>query len=236
MKKLLIIYCLFAACFSLHARAIYDEAALSEEKLKTGYAFGVIIGSQLSDAGIEMDERAFINGFAAAMKNESLKISYEDAMGIAEAAFSAVEARKNDEFRVKELLFLAENGARPEVITTESGLQYEPLTVTDGAKPSRNDVVSVYYEGKLADGKIFDSRSSSEKPVEFPLDAVIPGWSEGLQLMSAGSIYRLYIPSNLAYGAMGAGQVIPPYSTLIFTVELLEIIKSPDKDNPAEND
>lgn len=119
--------------------------------------------------------------------------------------------------------FLAENAKRPEVKTTASGLQYEVIKEGKGKKPEAKSTVRVNYEGKTIDGKVFDSSYERKEPAEFPLNRVIAGWTEGLQLMSAGSKYMLYIPYNLGYGERGAGEDIPPYSALIFTVELLEI-------------
>ena len=119
--------------------------------------------------------------------------------------------------------FLAENAKREGVKTTASGLQYEVLEATIGQKPKATDTVRVHYEGTLIDGTIFDSSYQRGEPIEFPLNGVIKGWTEGLQLMPVGSKYKLFIPYNLGYGERGAGASIPPYATLIFTVELLEI-------------
>lgn len=119
--------------------------------------------------------------------------------------------------------FLAENAKRPEVKTTPSGLQYEVLNATLGLKPKATDTVRVHYEGTLIDGTVFDSSYKRGEPISFGLNQVIKGWTEGLQLMSIGSKYRLYIPYQLAYGEQGAGASIPPYAALIFTVELLGI-------------
>ena len=119
--------------------------------------------------------------------------------------------------------FLAENAKRAEVKTTPSGLQYEVIEATLGQKPSATDKVRVHYEGTLIDGTVFDSSYKRGEPISFPLNGVIKGWTEGLQLMPVGSKYKLYIPYQLAYGERGAGQTIPPYSALIFTVELLDI-------------
>lgn len=121
--------------------------------------------------------------------------------------------------------FLAENAKRPEVKTTASGLQYEVITEGKGQKPTETDIVKVHYKGTLIDGTVFDSSYDRGEPTEFPLNGVIRGWTEGLQLMSVGSKYKLYIPYQLAYGERGAGGVIQPYSALIFDVELLEIKK-----------
>ena len=111
----------------------------------------------------------------------------------------------------------------PNVITTASGLQYEVLTEGTGPKPKATDTVTVHYKGTLTNGKVFDSSYDRGEPISFPLDRVIKGWTEGLQLMSVGSKYRLTIPSQLGYGAAGAGGVIPPNATLVFEVELLKI-------------
>ena len=121
--------------------------------------------------------------------------------------------------------FLAENAKRAEVKTTPSGLQYEVIEATIGQKPSATDKVRVHYEGTLIDGTVFDSSYKRGESITFGLNQVIKGWTEGLQLMSVGSKYKLYIPYDLAYGAQGAGGSIPPYAALIFTVELLGIEK-----------
>ena len=232
MKKLAFAFCLLIAVASLHARGIREEADLAEEKSRVSYAFGMIMGSEFASSELEMDYNAFVEGLRAAMEGEPLKISRDEAIELAETAFQAAADKRSEENRFTEMLFLTENGERPEVVTTASGLQYEALVQGTGDKPGLNDSVMVLYEGKLTDGSVFDDWNDADNPVEFPLNAVIPGWSEGLRLMNPGSKYRLYIPSNLAYGERGAGQVIPPYSTLIFTVELLSVIKAdaPDED------
>jgi len=119
--------------------------------------------------------------------------------------------------------FLVENGKKDGIITTNSGLQYKVLTEGDGAKPTAKDSVEVHYEGKLIDGSKFDSSYDRGKTISFPLKGVIAGWTEGLQLMTVGSTYELYIPYNLGYGEQGYPPVIPPFSTLIFKVELVAI-------------
>ncbi len=119
--------------------------------------------------------------------------------------------------------FLAENAKRDGVVVLESGLQYEVLSAGDGAKPTREDSVRTHYHGTLIDGSVFDSSYQRGQPAEFPVGGVIAGWTEALQLMNAGSKWRLYVPSELAYGAQGVGS-IPPHSTLVFDVELLDVL------------
>ena len=121
--------------------------------------------------------------------------------------------------------FLADNAKQAGVITTESGLQYSVVTEGTGAKPTITDEVKVHYHGTLIDGTVFDSSVERGEPISFPVSGVIPGWTEALQLMSIGSKYKLFIPYQLVYGERGAGQQIGPYSTLIFEVELLDIVK-----------
>ncbi|MCA1950988.1 MAG: FKBP-type peptidyl-prolyl cis-trans isomerase, partial [Treponema sp.] len=127
--------------------------------------------------------------------------------------------------KAKETKFLEDNGKKPGVKTTASGLQYEVISEGTGAKPQASDTVKVHYTGTLIDGTKFDSSVDRGEPAVFPLDQVIPGWTEAIQLMSVGSKYKFFIPSSLAYGESGAGNVIPPNSALIFEVELIGIEK-----------
>jgi FKBP-type peptidyl-prolyl cis-trans isomerase FkpA len=140
-------------------------------------------------------------------------------------AYSEIQAKKTEENKQNETEFLAQNSIKEGIFTTESGLQYEIIMEGRGPKPSPEDVVRVHYEGTLLDGTVFDSSYSRGEPVEFALSGVIPGWSEGLQLMNEGASYRLFIPSELGYGPWGAGQTIPPYATLTFKVDLISIVK-----------
>jgi FKBP-type peptidyl-prolyl cis-trans isomerase FkpA len=144
-----------------------------------------------------------------------LSIAYSEA----EAAQEEVESAKNLEDGIA---FLQENGKKEGVITTESGLQYEVITEGDGPKPTDSSTVFVFYEGTLLDGTVFDSSYETGDTINFPLNQVIQGWTEGLQLMPVGSTYKFYIPSNLAYGSRATGP-IPANSTLIFKVELLAV-------------
>jgi FKBP-type peptidyl-prolyl cis-trans isomerase len=127
----------------------------------------------------------------------------------------------------KEIDFLAENAKKPEIKITQSGMQYESLIEGNGPKPDKDSFVKVHYEGRLIDGTLFDNSYERQKPEIFALYDVIPGWSEGLQLMNVGSKYKLYIPSEIGYGSMGTGP-IPAYATLIFVVELIDIVSKED--------
>lgn len=146
------------------------------------------------------------------------ELNYDEFKQGVESVMKASRAAKEEGEK-----FLAENAKRAEVKVTESGLQYEVLEATIGQKPSATDKVKVHYEGTLIDGTVFDSSYKRGEPISFGLNQVIAGWTEGLQLMSIGSKYKLYIPYQLGYGERGAGGSIPPYAALIFTVELLGI-------------
>jgi FKBP-type peptidyl-prolyl cis-trans isomerase len=187
------------------------------------YAFGMVIGSDLKQTGLSFDYDTFNRGLRDAMEEERTRFSMDEAIRIMQGAYMAARAEQAEINRREELAFLAENSRKQGVTVTESGLRYEVISEGTGQKPLENDTVRVHYEGSFIDGTIFDSSYSRGEPEEFPLDQVIPGWSEGLRLMSVGGVYRLYIPSTLAYGADGSG-VIPPYAVLIFEVELLAIV------------
>jgi FKBP-type peptidyl-prolyl cis-trans isomerase len=236
MKKLCAIFCLALCAASVYAKAIQEDMRKAEEKARVSYAFGMVIGGDLRGAGMELDYAAFAEGLRAAVENASPQFSENEAMEIVQAALQKAMEQKAEESRAAETRYLAENAARPEVQTTPSGLQYEVLAQGEGEKPDRDSVVLVNYEGALTDGTVFDSSyEDGGSGVEIPLNRVIPGWTEGISLMNVGGKYRLYIPSALAYGAQGAGPVIPPYSTLVFTVELLDILKTGAENEDAGN-
>ena len=141
-----------------------------------------------------------------------------------EGILSELQAAAASKAREAGEKFLAENAKKPNVVTLPSGLQYEILNEGDGKQPSAKDTVRCHYHGTLTDGTVFDSSVHRGEPAEFPLNQVIAGWTEGVQLMKEGAKYRFYIPYNLAYGERGAGAQIPPYSALIFDVELLKVL------------
>jgi FKBP-type peptidyl-prolyl cis-trans isomerase FkpA len=212
------------------AEGIADEAASGTEKSDTSYAFGMAIGSDLKQSGLDFNYAAFTRGFREFIENQETRFTLDEAVEKVQTAFRAAMAKQAEYNREQEVRFMAENSIKPGVTTTLSGLQYEVLTEGTGAQPLLSDFVRVHYRGALLDGSIFDSSYDREEPVEFPLDGVIAGWSEGLLLMKEGGKSRLYIPSRLAYGAQGASGVIPPNATLIFEVELLAIIPAPEDD------
>ena len=221
-KSFLILICLIVSVMSLYARGIQEERDLTEERARSSYAFGMILGKNLSTIDVDIDFDAFTQGVRDVIA-DSAAYSEREAMEIVETAVEKAMDRISAENQFREEIFLAENKERPGVVVTESGLQYEVLVEATGETPHRNSIVRVLYVGTFIDGSPFDS-SEEEDGALIPLEMVIPGWTEGLMLMPAGSTYRLFVPSRLAYGRDGVPPVIPPYSTLIFTVELLEIL------------
>jgi len=170
--------------------------------------------------GLETNFDLIKQGFVNGLYNYTEQLDMQSAGAYVESVVARLKYGQTKEEGEK---FLAENKLRDGVKTTESGLQYEVIREGKGKKPTAESTVKVHYEGTLIDGTVFDSSYQRGEPIEFPLSGVIQGWTEGLQLMPVGSKYKLYIPSELGYGERGAGQSIPPYSALIFTVELLEI-------------
>ena len=221
MKKQFVLICMFFLVLALHAKAIQEDYKNADEKARISYAFGMLYGSNFP-IPLDMDYTAFAEGFRAMVENTESELSQQEAIEIVETTMNQAMEKIAEENRLHEEEFLVNNSRRPEVLVTPSGLQYEVLVGTDGDKPEANSVVKVNYTGAFLDGSIFDK--SSDEGAFIPLQMVIPGWTEGLMLMGVGSSYRLYIPSTLAYGKNGVQNVIPPYSTLIFTVELLEIM------------
>ena len=192
-------------------------------------AMGKTVGSAIREQepvgllnipGLETNYDLIKQGFINGLYNYTEQMKMEEAGAFVESVVARLRYGENKAAGEK---WLEENKLRDGVKVTESGLQYEVLKAGKGAKPTAESTVKVHYEGTLIDGTVFDSSYQRGEPIEFPLNGVIKGWTEGLQLMPVGSKYKLYIPSELGYGERGAGQSIPPYSTLIFTVELLEI-------------
>lgn len=208
-------------------------AAGTVTKQDKGYFIGRIIGGQLKEQGADVD----LDSLAAAIKEvfedkpmrfddvkiEAVQIALQADMQARQQKAMAERAAGGEKAKADGAKFLAENGKRKEVTTTKSGLQYEVLKAAEGPKPKVTDTVSVHYKGTLINGKEFDSSYSRGQPASFPLQGVIPGWTEALQLMNVGSKYKLFLPSNIAYGENGSGPDIGPNETLVFEVELLKI-------------
>ena len=201
-------------------------------KKEIGYAFGVMMGTSLKDFKLDVDYGEVVKGLKDVEKNKEVDVAA--AQKILQRASEAAHKKEAAENLAKETEFLEKNAKNEGVKTTESGLQYEVITEGTGNLPVDTDTVKVHYKGMLLDGTVFDSSYDRGNPVEFPLNAVIAGWKEGLQLMKAGSKYKLYIPSKIGYGERGVPQVIPANSTLIFEVELLEIVPPAGTEKAAE--
>ena len=197
---------------------------------KVSYILGQSVGGDFRRKGFEIDPKIFTESFLAAFNGEEPNMRVSEMQHIMQNFQRAIQDKQEAEkmeagkknIEAGEA-FLKENGKKEGVVTTESGLQYKVITQGEGKKPAATDTVETHYEGKTLDGNIFDSSYRRGQTTTFPLNGVIKGWTEALQLMPEGSKYELYIPSELAYGPTGSGGTIPPYSTLIFTVELIAV-------------
>lgn len=189
------------------------------------YALGLSIANNFRATGIKkVDVAEFTKGLEDVLNEVKPRISYEDAQQLLNDYFTKLQGEQLDLNLKAGEEFLAINAKKAGVTTLASGLQYEVLKEGTGKKPSATDQVKCHYHGTLIDGTVFDSSVDRGEPATFGVNQVIAGWVEALQLMSEGTKWRLFIPSNLAYGAQGAGQVIQPNSALVFDVELLEIV------------
>ena len=192
---------------------------------KISYALGLSLGNNLLGSGVNaLDYAELAQGIQDVMEQNKPKMSYEEAQTVINDFFQSLQAKGGDKAQSEGIAFLDENSKRAGIVTTASGLQYEILSEGTGATPAASDSVKVHYHGTLIDGKVFDSSVNRGEPATFGVTQVISGWVEALQLMPVGSKWKLYIPSELAYGAQGAGQAIAPHTALIFEVELLEIL------------
>ena len=192
---------------------------------KVSYALGLSLGNNLKSSGIDsLDYTKLAKGIADVLEQNQTEMSAQEAQAIIGEFFQALQEKESAGAINEGKAFLAENAKRSEVITLESGLQYEIMTAANGPIPTATDKVKVHYHGSLINGTVFDSSVNRGEPATFGVTQVISGWVEALQLMPVGSKWKLFIPSNLAYGAQGAGQQIGPHTTLVFEVELIEII------------
>lgn len=192
---------------------------------KISYALGLGIGQQLKSMNIDnFSIEDFSQSIADVMSDKEPKMSAREAQTMLNEYFEN-KAKQDAEKQIAEgKVFLENNAKRKGVVTTKSGLQYEVLTEGTGNSPKATDKVRCHYEGSLIDGSVFDSSYQRGEPADFGLNQVIAGWTEGVQLMKEGAKYRFYIPYLLGYGERGAGSQIPPYSTLIFDVELIKVL------------
>ena len=216
---------LFYSCNSSKNSMETEGFNLNNEIDSVSYSLGVNIANNIKSQGFDD-----INPAAMAKAIEDVYTEGSEPMITAEEAgnflnnyFQTLQAKKQEAATKEGAEFLAQNAARPEVTTTESGLQYEVLTQGDGPKPAATDEVTVHYHGTLPNGEVFDSSVDRGQPATFGLNQVIKGWTEGVQLMNVGSKYRFVNPTDLAYGPRGAGGKIGPNATLVFEVELLSI-------------
>lgn len=192
---------------------------------KLSYALGLVIGHNLNGMGVQNINNAdFAQAVADVLAGNPTALTDAEAQKIVTDFLQKQEEEKGKEAREAGEAFLADNATKEGVVVLPSGLQYLVLEEGNGKKPAATDQVKCHYEGRLIDGTVFDSSYRRGEPATFPLNGVIAGWTEGLQLMGEGAKHRLFIPYNMAYGTRGAGASIPPYAALIFDVELIEVL------------
>lgn len=193
---------------------------------KLSYAWGLAMGQQLKGMGVKtIDSKSFQDGVKVAFDGGTPEISMEEAQKLINDYLGELEAKAVEAAKAAGSKFLEENASKDGVKVTSSGLQYVVEKEGEGTQPTAEDEVTVHYTGRLLDGTVFDSSVNRGEPATFPLNRVIPGWTEGVQLMKEGAKYVFFIPSDLAYGPQGVPGAIPPHSTLIFEVELIKVVK-----------
>ena len=195
---------------------------------KASYGIGLQMGEQLKSNPFEgLNLNSVFEGMKDAYAGSAFQVEIPEIQAAFEKINEEIQARREEESKVlsaEGIAFLEENAKRPEITVTESGLQYEVLATGEGEKPTAESTVRVDYHGTLVNGTVFDSSYERGQPAEFPVGGVIKGWTEALQMMPVGTKWRIYVPHELAYGERGAGAAIAPFSTLVFDVELHEII------------
>ncbi len=204
-----------------------SDIQLSTTEEQASYGIGLQMGQQIQGAFPGVSIEAAMAGIQDALDGKQPQIepaAINAAFQAMQQKLQAEEAKNAQNLAAEGAAFLEQNATRDEVIVTESGLQYEVITTGEGDKPSASSTVRTHYRGTLINGEEFDSSYSRNQPTEFPVNGVIAGWTEALQLMPVGSKWKLYIPYQLAYGAQGAGGAIGPYQALIFEIELLDIV------------
>jgi FKBP-type peptidyl-prolyl cis-trans isomerase FklB len=237
MRPAILISILFLFFPSCDKQKEGGAAELTTDKEKFSYAIGIDLASTLDEIESEIDPEFVAKGLIDKLMDRDSLLSYADAKLIKDKVLNKLhKQRKENENEKKRLIeqkyekeissgkeFLLKNISKKGIITTNSGLQYEILRKGKGAYPKKTDMVKVHYKGSFIDGRVFDSSYEKNFPLKIKVKDVIKGWAEGLQLMQTGSKYRFFIPYELGYGQSGSGDIIPPFSTLIFDVELLSI-------------
>ncbi|HGF0826775.1 TPA: macrophage infectivity potentiator Mip [Legionella pneumophila] len=215
------------------AMAVTDATSLATDKDKLSYSIGADLGKNFKNQGIDVNPEAMAKGMQDAMSGAQLALTEQQMKDVLNkfqkdlmAKRTAEFNKKADENKVKGEAFLTENKNKPGVVVLPSGLQYKVINSGNGVKPGKSDTVTVEYTGRLIDGTVFDSTEKTGKPATFQVSQVIPGWTEALQLMPAGSTWEIYVPSGLAYGPRSVGGPIGPNETLIFKIHLISVKKS----------
>ncbi|HAT8264969.1 TPA: FKBP-type peptidyl-prolyl cis-trans isomerase [Legionella pneumophila] len=215
------------------AMAATDATSLATDKDKLSYSIGADLGKNFKNQGIDVNPEAMAKGMQDAMSGAQLALTEQQMKDVLNkfqkdlmAKRTAEFNKKADENKVKGEAFLTENKNKPGVVVLPSGLQYKVINPGNGVKPGKSDTVTVEYTGRLIDGTVFDSTEKTGKPATFQVSQVIPGWTEALQLMPAGSTWEIYVPSGLAYGPRSVGGPIGPNETLIFKIHLISVKKS----------
>lgn len=193
---------------------------------KLSYSWGLAMGRQLQGMGVkDLDLDTYMEAIKSVYAGTEPAVPVEEAQKLINEYLEDLQKKAEAAARAEGEQFLADNGKKENVKTTASGLQYVVVKEGTGAQPTAEDEVTVHYTGKLVSGQVFDSSVNRGEPATFPLNRVIPGWTEGVQLMKEGAKYTFFIPSDLAYGPQGVPNAIPPHSTLIFDVELIKVVK-----------
>ncbi|MDN5511335.1 FKBP-type peptidyl-prolyl cis-trans isomerase [Acinetobacter sp.] len=233
MKTPITLLCLCMCTTVSFAKPVTNTSSLKEQ---VGYSFGYLMARSNAESFKDLDLEAFILGLKTATEGGKSALTDEEMARVLNQQKKQSEAKQLIELKQKAEAnaktgaeFLAANAKKEGVQTTKSGLQYQILKQGNGKSPKANSMVKVNYEGRLIDGTVFDSSIARNQPAEFQLNQVIQGWTEGLQLMKEGAKYRFFIPAQLGYGQIGSGDVIEPNSTLIFDVELLEVLPKSSK-------
>jgi FKBP-type peptidyl-prolyl cis-trans isomerase FkpA len=242
-KRIIFVSVLFLAAASLfcdNSGSGKGAVKLETPQQKFSYAIGIDIGSQVKQIPTTLDVDALCQGIKDTLGGKGIAMTAKEIDSVRAAMFQSMQAAQmqksqqaGEKNKAEGEKFLAENKSKAGIKTTASGLQYSVMTEGKGPHPKAEDVVTVHYRGTLIDGTEFDNSYTRKEPATFKLNQVIPGWTEGLQLMTVGSKYMFYIPSELGYGTRGGGQKIGPNSTLIFQVELISIQKPTPAQTPS---